>query len=79
MNWPEFAFWLLCGLMTVLVSGVGWFLHSLISEIKAMRMEMQSLNEKLVQVVVNQDWHGKEINRLEKRVETMEHNIGREN
>jgi hypothetical protein len=78
MNFPDFAFWLLCGALGVIVSAVGWFLHSLISEIRAMRLEMASLNEKLVQVVVNQDWHGREIVRLEKRLETIENNSQRE-
>jgi hypothetical protein len=78
MAWPDFAFWLLCGALGIIVSAVGWFLHSLISEIRAMRLEMASLNEKLVQVVVNQDWHGKEITRLEKRVEQIENQHSRE-
>jgi hypothetical protein len=78
MNFPDFAFWLLCGALGIIVSAVGWFLHSLISEIRAMRLEMASLNEKLVQVVVNQDWHGREIVRLEKRLETIENNSQRE-
>jgi TM2 domain-containing membrane protein YozV len=72
MDFQQFAFWILCGLLTILVSGLGWFLSALISEIKGMRLEMSHLNEKLATVVANQDWHGKELLRLEKRVETIE-------
>lgn len=74
MEFQQFAFWLLCGLLGILVAGLGWFLTNLIAEIKLVRVEMSSLNEKLATVVTNQDWHGKELLRLEKRVELLETN-----
>lgn len=72
MEFHAFAFWLLCGLMGVLCTGLGWFFVALISEIKGMRNEMAQLNEKLAVVVANQDWHAKELLRLEKRVDLIE-------
>jgi predicted DNA-binding ribbon-helix-helix protein len=72
MEFHAFAFWLLCSLLGVLCAGLGWFFTALISEIKGMREEMSNLNSKLAVVVANQDWHGKELLRLEKRVETIE-------
>lgn len=72
MDFHAFAFWLLCSLIGVLCMCLGWFFVALISEIKGMRTEMAGLNEKLATVVTNQDWHGRELSRLEKRVDSIE-------
>lgn len=74
MEFNEFAFWLLTAVLSVIAMGVGWFLVALIGEIKGMREEMGKLNEKLAHVVVNQDWHAKEILRLERRIDEIEPN-----
>jgi hypothetical protein len=73
MEFQEFAFWLLCGTLAMLVGIVAWFLQTLLGEIKGVRIEMVDLNQTLVKVVTNQDWHGKEIERLNGRVEKLEH------
>jgi len=72
MEFSQFAFWLLCGLLIVVVTGVGWFFQALIVEIRGMRCEMNELNQTLAKVVINQEWHGKEILRLETRLNTLE-------
>lgn len=72
MDFVQFAFWLLCGLLSTLVLAIGWFLSALISELRGMRSEMSQLNERLAQVVTNQDWHGKELNRLDLRINILE-------
>lgn len=72
MDFNQFAFWMLCGLLTISVSALAWFLNSLISEIHLMRTEMSSLNEAIVKVVTNLDWHGKELNRLDSRLSSIE-------
>lgn len=72
MTFNQFAFWLLCGLLTLIVLGAGRFLNALIAEIKGMRSEMSELNNKLAQVVINQDWHGREMLRLEHRVNELD-------
>jgi hypothetical protein len=72
MEFNQFSFWLLCSALVALVSAVAWFLNSLLIEIRGVRIEMNSLNEKLAHVVTNQDWHGKEILRLESRLNSLE-------
>jgi hypothetical protein len=72
MDFNQFAFWLLCSLLATSVLGVGWFFQALIVEIKGMRSEMSELNSKLAQVVTNQEWHARDILRLETRVNTLE-------
>jgi len=72
MEFHQFAFWLLTALFGLLCAGLGWFFIALISEIKGMRQEMAHLNEKLATVVANQDWHAKELSRLDSRVEKIE-------
>ena len=74
MDFNQFAFWLLCSVLGLLALGLGWFLQALITEIRGMRLEMSQLNEKLAQVVTNQDWHGKELNRLDLRIHALETN-----
>lgn len=75
MDFNQFAFWLLCGLLMTIVAGVGWFFQALIIEIKGMRNEMSELNQKLAQVVTNQEWHSRDILKLESRVNTLENKI----
>ena len=71
-QFQDFAFWLLCGSLGLIVIMVGWFLQTLLGEIRGVRVEMADLNQTLVKVVTNQDWHGKEIERLNSRVEKLE-------
>jgi hypothetical protein len=72
MEFNQFAFWLLCGLLGLFAAGIAKFLNDLILEIKGMRIEMAQMNEKLTHVVTNQDWHQKELTRLEKRLNILE-------
>lgn len=72
MELTSFEFWLLTGLITVLIVVLGWFLSSLINEIKGVRSEMNNLNEKLATVITNQDWHAKELTRLDSRLSRLE-------
>lgn len=72
MEFSQFAFWLLCGLLTIITILAGKFLSAMISEIRGVRLEMSELNSKLAQVVTNQDWHGREILRLEHRVNDLD-------
>jgi len=68
----NFEFWIVTGLITVLIVVLGFFLGALIAEIKGMRHEMSSLNEKIATIVANQDWHGKELARLDHRLAKLE-------
>ena len=72
MELTNFEFWLISGLITLLIVVLGWFLSSLIGEIKGVRTEMNSLNEKLATVITNQDWHAKELTRLDARIDKIE-------
>jgi len=72
MSLSNFEFWLMCGLISVLIIVVGWFLSALISEVKGLRTEMGAMNEKLAAVITNQDWHGKELARLDTRLSKLE-------
>lgn len=77
MEFNQFAYWLLCGLLTVIATVLGWFFTQLIIEIKKMRIEMNDLNNKLSQVVTNQTWHERDILRLDNRLNELEHEIRR--
>lgn len=72
MDFNTFAFWLMCGAIGLVVVMVGWFLKALLAEVRLVRGEMNTLNMSLVKVVSNQEWHGKEIDRLNGRVERLE-------
>jgi len=72
MAWEQFLGWLVCGLLGLFVTGIFTFLSMLIGEIKKMREEMSKLNEKLVELVTNQEWQGREILRLEQRINDVE-------
>lgn len=58
MEFTAFAFWLLCGLLTIAVVVLGFFLQGILAE-------MKKLNDRLIQVVTNQEWHYREILKLQ--------------
>lgn len=58
MDFTNFAFWLLCGLLTLAVIVLGFFLQGILAE-------MKKLNDRLIQVVTNQEWHYREILKLQ--------------
>lgn len=75
--------WLIAASISALSICVGWFLvwlasemketrNLLIAEVRGVRDEMSDLNKKLAQVVTNQDWHSREILRLEQRINDIE-------
>lgn len=66
MKFEEFGFWLLCAL---LAGGVGLLVHFLNGILK----EMKSMNDKLIKVVSNQEWHYTAIKDLQERVRDLEH------
>lgn len=72
MNFESFIFWLLCGSLGLIVTLAGFFSRALLAEIKGVRIEMNSLNLTLVKVVSGQEWHAKEIDRLNDRVDRLE-------
>ena len=58
--------------MAKLVSEISEFRSSLIEQIDGVKTEMSGLNEKLAVVITNQDWHAKEITRLDSRMSKIE-------
>lgn len=72
MQLTQFEFWIISGLITILIIIVGWFLVALLGEIKGVRGEMGEMNQKLAAVITNQDWHSKELSRLDTRVGKLE-------
>jgi hypothetical protein len=61
MDFNAFAFWLLCGLLGLAVTVLGFFLSGILGE-------MKKLNDRLIQVVTNQEWHYREILNLKEDV-----------
>lgn len=72
MDFNQFAFWLLCGLLSAIAFIIWTFLSQLISVIKNVQVEMSQLNEKMAAVVTNLDWHGKELSKLDSRLTKVE-------
>lgn len=79
----QILFWAGTGLIVLLLIVVGFFLSSVVSEIKdfktslisqigGVQNEMNELNKKLAEVITNQDWHKKELERLDSRVGKIE-------
>jgi len=77
MNISDFEFWLMSGLIAVLILVIGFFLQALIGEIKGMRAEMSALNGKIATIVTNQEWHYTELSRLDSRISRIENNTTR--
>jgi hypothetical protein len=61
MSFDAFSFWLLCGLLGLGVTVLGFFLQGILAE-------MKKLNDRLIQVVTNQEWHYREILNLKEDV-----------
>lgn len=57
MEFNEFAFWLLCGLLAGGVCIFAFFLKGILDEMKAM-------NGQLIKVITNQEWHFEAIQEL---------------
>lgn len=64
MDFNTFAFWLLCGLLGLAVTVLGFFLSGILNE-------MKTLNAQLIQVVTNQEWHYREIIKLREDVDAL--------
>jgi phage shock protein A len=79
----QILFWAGTGLVVLLLTVVGFFLSTLVAEIKdfkssligqigGVQIEMNELNKKLAEVITNQDWHKKELERLDSRMGKIE-------
>jgi hypothetical protein len=64
MDFNTFAFWLLCGLLALAITVLGFFLKGILDE-------MKTLNAQLISVVTNQEWHYREILALKEDVEIL--------
>lgn len=72
MSLTSFEFWLLAGLVSILIVVIGKFLSSLLDEIRGMRIEITDLNKVMTKVVNNQDWHAEKLASLDLRISRLE-------
>lgn len=73
MNFKDFISWLLTGVITLLIIVLGYFGDRALNELVLIRGEITDLNVKLVSVVSNQQFTEKRIDKLEDRVQLLEH------
>lgn len=71
MSFDQFAFWMLCGLLATLVTLMGWFFTRILDTLKNMDGNIAGLNNKVAVVIEKQSWHEKEIERLDKRIDSL--------
>ena len=72
MDFNQFSFWLLTGLLGLTALGAAKFLQELLDKLDSVRDEMHKLNEKIGSVITNQEWYEREIAKLESRVLNLE-------
>ena len=64
-HWSDFFDWML----KAVAGGVGTYMVHILSEVKK---SIDSLNERVAKVLERSEWHSKELDRLETRVERLE-------
>ena len=69
MDFVQFAFWMLTGLLVTLMTTIGWFCVRILDTLKNMDGNIAGLNNKVAVVIEKQSWHEKEIERLDKRID----------